>query len=103
MDLMAAGLVAEMGVRVRAAAAAAPGEQAWCQRLSCCTRLRHTPRPMPMPQGGDVTQRRALVCAYLGLGDCDGKQLLRQLNCYGFGREELAAALAWAEQQLRVQ
>jgi ribonuclease M5 len=51
-------------------------------------------------RGGDVTERRNLVCSYLGLGVCDGKQLLRQLNAYGFEEGDLAAALAWAQQQL---
>jgi hypothetical protein len=30
----------------------------------------------------------------------DGKQLLKQLNTYGFSQEDLKAALAWAEPQL---
>lgn len=47
-----------------------------------------------------MTARRFLVGAFLGLGDCDGKQLLRQLNRYCFSRQELAAALEWAERQL---
>lgn len=47
-------------------------------------------------QGGNVTQRRSQVCAYLGLGECDGKQLLRQLNLYGFTRDDVERALAWA-------
>lgn len=52
-------------------------------------------------QSGKVTQRRSLVCDCLGLGACDGKQLLRQLNSYGFGRDDLDAALEWAEAQLQ--
>ncbi len=47
-----------------------------------------------------MTQRRMLVCDYLGLGACDGKQLLKQLNSYGFSWEDLSAALEWAEGQL---
>jgi len=38
-------------------------------------------------------QRRAAVSAALGLGNCDGKQLLRQLNMYGFSRDTVAKAL----------
>ncbi|KAL4445435.1 hypothetical protein ABPG77_011260 [Micractinium sp. CCAP 211/92] len=52
-------------------------------------------------RGGSVTARRRLVCAHLGLGECDGKQLGRQLNRYCFSREEVEAALAWAERQLQ--
>jgi peptidoglycan hydrolase-like protein with peptidoglycan-binding domain len=46
-----------------------------------------------------VTQRRSMVCAYLGIGDCDGKQLQRQLNRYGFTSEEVERALTWAGSQ----
>lgn len=38
-------------------------------------------------------QHRAAVCAALGLGNCDGKQLLRQLNQYNFSRESVVEAL----------
>ena len=31
---------------------------------------------------------------------CDGKQLLRQLNSFGFTVTDLADALAWAESHL---
>jgi hypothetical protein len=55
---------------------------------------------LPNVQGGNVTQRRSQVCAYLGLGNCDGKQLLRQLNLYGFTRTEVGRALAWAARTL---
>jgi hypothetical protein len=51
-------------------------------------------------QGGNVTARRKLVGAYLGLGECDGKQLMRQLNLYGFTKQEVNRALAWAEPRL---
>ena len=51
-------------------------------------------------QGGDVTARRSLVCACLGLGDCDGRQLQRQLDRYGFAEEELQRAVRWAGEQL---
>ncbi|KAL4427952.1 hypothetical protein ABPG75_002041 [Micractinium tetrahymenae] len=54
-------------------------------------------------RGGSVTARRRLVCAHLGLGDCDGKQLGRQLNRYCFSREEVESALAWAERRLEPQ
>ena len=47
-----------------------------------------------------MTARRFAVGAFLGLGDCDGKQLLAQLNRYGFTRQEVGRALAWAEAQL---
>lgn len=47
-----------------------------------------------------MTERRNLVCDYLGLGMCDGKQLLRQLNSYGFTKSDLKGALAWSEPQL---
>ena len=47
-----------------------------------------------------MTARRHLVGAFLGLGHCDGKQLLRQLNRYCFTPRELERALQWAEQQL---
>lgn len=47
-----------------------------------------------------MTARRLAVCDFLGLGGCDGKQLLRQLNRYGFERPDVEAALAWAERQL---
>ena len=64
------------------------------------------PQPFSVPanparrlQGGSVTARRRLVCAHLGLGDCDGKQLARQLNRYCFSHEEVEVALEWAELQ----
>jgi hypothetical protein len=47
-----------------------------------------------------VTARRALVCDYLGVGACDGKQLLRQLNRYGFSGQDLDVALRWAAGRL---
>lgn len=47
-------------------------------------------------RGGDVTRRRELVCAWLGIGMCDGKQLLRQLNVYGFTEEDLEEGLRYA-------
>ncbi|KAK9846391.1 hypothetical protein WJX81_002891 [Elliptochloris bilobata] len=37
--------------------------------------------------------RRRLLCAQLGIGDCDGKQLLRVLNRFSFSRPEVLAAL----------
>jgi hypothetical protein len=48
-----------------------------------------------------VTARRQLVCRYLGLGDCDGKQLLKQLNFYGFTEAELSEAISWAEARIK--
>ncbi|KAI8105646.1 hypothetical protein M9434_000228 [Picochlorum sp. BPE23] len=51
----------------------------------------------PMHQRGDnVTWRRELLCEYLGLGMCDGKQLLRQLNSYGFLPEDVEKGLQYA-------
>lgn len=47
-----------------------------------------------------MRERRALVCDFLGIGMSDGKQLVKQLNTYGFSQEDLEAALAWAEGQL---
>lgn len=38
--------------------------------------------------------RRRMMCAQLGIGDCNGKQLLRVLNRFGFSRSEVVAALA---------
>jgi uncharacterized protein Smg (DUF494 family) len=47
-----------------------------------------------------VRERRNLVCDFLGIGMSDGKQLLKQLNTYGFSQQDLNAALAWAEPRL---
>ncbi|KAK9803885.1 hypothetical protein WJX72_002019 [[Myrmecia] bisecta] len=44
-----------------------------------------------------VRMLRMRVCAYLGIGAADGKQLLRALNSYGFSREELLEAIAAAQ------
>jgi ribonuclease M5 len=49
---------------------------------------------------GDAAKRRFLVCSYMGLGECNGKQLLRQLNDYGFTKDDLAEALKWAEDRI---
>ena len=38
--------------------------------------------------------RRRVLCEQLGIGDCNGKQLLRVLNRFSFGRSEVVAALA---------
>ena len=65
-----------------------------CTACSCQTRCRRR-----CLQGGNVTRRRGLVCAFLGLGECDGKQLLRQLNRFGFTMADVERALAWAECQ----
>lgn len=48
-------------------------------------------------RGNNVTRRRHLVCEFLGLGQCDGKQLLKQLNAYGFLEKDLLEALKYAE------
>jgi len=50
--------------------------------------------------GGDVTRRRELVCMWLGIGQCDGKQLLRQLTTYGFTEGDLEEGLAYAARVL---
>ena len=47
-----------------------------------------------------MTERRRLVCDFLGTGTSDGKQLLRQLNRYNFSLQDLQAALRWADAQL---
>ena len=47
-------------------------------------------------QAGCV-ERRAAFSAALGLGNCDGKQLLRQLNIYGFEHQHVTDALAAVE------
>lgn len=41
---------------------------------------------------GGVVNRRRLVGEYLGVGDCDGRQLLRQMNLY-FTEDEVREAL----------
>ena len=51
-------------------------------------------------RGGDVTRRRELVCMWLGIGQCDGKQLLRQLTTYGFTEGDLEEGLAYAARVL---
>ena len=40
-----------------------------------------------------ITALRYCVCNELGLGECDGKQLLKQLNLYNFTAEELSDAM----------
>lgn len=42
---------------------------------------------------GGVAARRRLVGEYLGVGDCDAKQLLRQMNLF-FDAAEVDAAVA---------
>lgn len=44
-----------------------------------------------------MAQRRRLLGAALGVGACDGRQLLRVLNRFSFSREEVEAALAAVE------
>ena len=41
---------------------------------------------------GGVVQRRRLVGEYLGVGDCDGRQLLRQMNLF-FTEDEAREAI----------
>jgi hypothetical protein len=77
------------------------------QLVSLCMR---TPSMAPSPVAGAVSQaasqqaaRRHAVCAYLGVGPCDSKQLLKQLNRYGFTHAQLQAAVQWAEQHIQQQ
>jgi ribonuclease M5 len=51
-------------------------------------------------RNGNVTRRRFRVCDFLGVGLCDGKQLMKQLNRYNFTAEELKYALQWAEREI---
>ena len=51
-------------------------------------------------RGNNITLRRQLVCEYLGLGQCDGKQVLRQLNAYGFLERDLMEGLEYAEKYI---
>lgn len=77
----------------------------WCGAPARLPSTPVGPAPLQLPaprcwvQGGDVTRRRRAVCAHLGLGDCDGRQLLRQLNRYGFSLQEVEQALLWANEQ----
>ena len=48
-------------------------------------------RPAVVAAGG-VAHRRRLVGEFLGVGDCDAKQLVRQLNLF-FAEEEFEAAV----------
>ena len=70
------------------------------QPVAACTRPCRALLWRCAAQGGNVAWRRSQVCAYLGLGECDGKQLLRQLNRYGFTRQEVERALEWAERSV---
>lgn len=47
----------------------------------------------PRERVGSVGLRRRLLGAQLGIGECNGKQLLRVLNRYSFSRAEVEAAL----------
>ncbi|KAK9825244.1 hypothetical protein WJX74_002936 [Apatococcus lobatus] len=47
--------------------------------------------------GGSQAERRRRVTALLGLGDCNVKQLLRQLNTFSFSTEELQMAVQQVE------
>lgn len=44
-------------------------------------------------QAGRIRDRREMVCNYLGIGSCDGKQLLKQLNIFNFTEAEVMHAL----------
>lgn len=51
-------------------------------------------------QGMQTKLRRDLVSALLGIGTCDGKQLLRQLNFYGFEIADLLEAVQEADKTI---
>ncbi|RMZ56790.1 hypothetical protein APUTEX25_002879, partial [Auxenochlorella protothecoides] len=40
-----------------------------------------------------TVRRRAALCDELGIGMCNGKQLLRQLNSYGFSMDDVVSVL----------
>ena len=46
-----------------------------------------------MQADNGVAQRRKEVAEYLGIGDCNAKQLLKQLNLFGFTEEEVREAI----------
>lgn len=52
-------------------------------------------------RGENVRLRRLELCAFLGLGPCDGKQLAKQLNRYGFTKDHVAEGLAFSEQRVK--
>ena len=57
--------------------------------------------PMDQTPGSNrAPERRSLVGLLLGFGACDAKQMLVQLNKYGFGRDEAELALTVANQIL---
>ena len=58
-----------------------------------CLDLAHISVQHPCALQGGFAARRALFGGVLGLGNCDGKQLLKQLNKYGFSHQDVAAAL----------
>jgi Domain of unknown function (DUF4093) len=51
---------------------------------------------MASPERGcnDAPARRRDMCMALGIGECDGKQLLKQLNMYGFERADVEKAMS---------
>ncbi len=57
--------------------------------------------PMNQTPGSNrAPDRRSLVGLLLGFGACDAKQMLVQLNKYGFGRNEVEFAVHTANQML---
>ena len=52
------------------------------------------------PGSNRAPGRRSLVGLLLGFGACDAKQMLVQLNKYGFGREEVELSVQVANQML---
>jgi len=57
--------------------------------------------PMDQTPGSNrAPERRSLVGLLLGFGACDAKQMLVQLNKYGFGREEVTVSVHVANQML---
>ena len=52
------------------------------------------------PGSNRAPDRRSLVGLLLGFGACDAKQMLVQLNKYGFGKEEVELSVQVANQML---
>lgn len=48
-----------------------------------------------------IAARRKGVCAMLGLGNCDAKQMLKQLNMYSFTEADLMEALVQVNDALK--
>jgi len=65
----------------------------------------------PAEQIAGVRLRRRFTCGFLGIGFCDGRQLLKQLNGYSFSLEEIQEAVSkanllveeWKQRPWRIQ